>query len=110
MEVNNKSITHFINNYKYLDALWLFLNVEDDNGIMDITQQLNNVNMFENKTIFVNNEAAAAYGKQQIPVNSNQQIVESSSMFKSEETTRMLNNINLNEEDKRPDFYDEMFS
>ncbi len=85
---------------------------------MSITQQLNSVNVFENKNVNNNNESdnkceACFINDPTKPLQNNQQIIEASSMFhhsfRNQEDTANNNN-NCNEDDKRPDFYDEMFS
>ena len=100
-----------------VDPLWLFLNVEDDKGIMSITQQLNSVNVFENKNVNNNNnnesdkcEACFINDPTKPQQNNNQQIIEASSMFNPFRNQEDTANNNCNEDDKRPDFYDEMFS
>lgn len=86
------------------DPIWLILKVEQD-GILGITQQLNNVNMFGMQTTQSNSNFQGP-NEPVFKTETNSDLMNNNNL--------MLNNNNLNpntiEEDKRPDFYDDMFS
>ena len=73
------------------DPIWIVLNVEEG-GILGITQQLNNVNMMTN------------------PSSSNKSPFKLDSNFNFVNSNNNASNLNYQEDEKRPDFYDDMFS
>ena len=83
------------------DPIWIVLNVEEG-GILGITQQLNNVNMMTNPSGTSRN----------LNINDSSN---SKSPFKLDSNFNFVNNnnssnLNYQEDEKRPDFYDDMFS
>jgi hypothetical protein len=113
-------------NQPFGDPIWLLLNVEEG-GVLGITQQLNSVSMFGNWNTNGSNQAAGS-----THVNSNENSF-SKSPFKFDSNSNLISyeqqqqqqlqlqhqqqhaHLNatggLNEaEEKRPDFYDDMFS
>lgn len=122
------------NNVPFGDPIWLVLNVEVG-GVLGITQQLNSVNMFGNMSSNHNNNNCSSFNQfspnfktnafnlspQQTNLN---QLASSSNLTSSDsaallnkqqqlndaqQTNQIFNNPILDDE-KRPDFYDDMFS
>lgn len=103
-------------NQPFGDPIWLLLNVEEG-GVLSITQQLNSVSMFGNWN--TGNQAGAAVSSNSVNCNNNNNNNEN--IFSK---SPFDNNYNLigqdhnqsapenqrNMEEKRPDFYDDMFS
>lgn len=98
------------------DPIWLILKVEQG-GVLGITQQLNSVSMFG-----IQNPQAAPSNLNHFsitPGNNNPSVINQSNTInetaiKTESNQDLINN-NLNsnplvDDDKRPDFYDDMFS
>lgn len=110
------------------DPIWLLLNVEEG-GLLDCIQQLNNVNMMGNSENCIGNNALNRQVGNSVNGFLNQtkknenfshdQNMNKSNIFCLDPNSNFLpdpSSLNRNEnqsnidEDKRPDFYDDMFS
>ncbi|RNA21206.1 hypothetical protein BpHYR1_024282 [Brachionus plicatilis] len=111
------------------DPIWLLLNVEE-NGLLDCIQQLNNVNMMGNSENCISNNAINRHVSSSVngflnqskkPENLNHSdpnvnkpnifCLDTNSNFLPEASSLNRNqNQPIEEEEKRPDFYDDMFS
>jgi hypothetical protein len=108
-------------NQPFGDPIWLLLNVEEG-GVLGITQQLNSVSMFGNWNNS-NNQAASgsthvnsnenSFSKSPFKFDNNSNLIGNEQQQKQQQITSFSNNnaTGLSEaEEKRPDFYDDMFS
>jgi hypothetical protein len=107
------------------DPIWLLLNVEEG-GVLGITQQLNSVSMFGNwggqqlqqqQAIggHVNNSNDNIFSKSPFKFDSNLNLIggqeqQSSQPHQQQQPSNNFNNNVSEGEEKRPDFYDDMFS
>ena len=82
----------------------MFLNVEMDNAVMDLTQQLNNATMLDNNKNYQNRK-----------VNDETCFIYDSSKHQQQQTTsnnyqQTMFSVFDNEDEKMPDLYDEMLN
>jgi hypothetical protein len=104
-------------NQPFGDPIWLLLNVEQG-GILGITQQLNSVNMFGQH----NQNASTSSSNNELRLDSNSNFIQNPFNFhnkhlqhnystnESSSSPTTSNNHQPAEDEKRPDFYDDMFS
>ncbi len=91
-------------NQPFGDPIWLLLSVEEG-GVLGITQQLNSISGFNHVNKKINQNPFSAFN-----VNANNNTLASVSSI-NPATKRMGKSISPDlDEEKRPDFYDDMFS
>lgn len=109
-------------NQPFGDPIWLLLNVEEG-GLLGCIQQLSNVNMFGGNNTVMRNLSQQTNNNSEQTSSSTQYTINKSTVFKLDSNLNLVQNtsnrtseqapnlqMNLTDEEKRPDFYDDMFS
>lgn len=96
------------------DPIWLLLNVEEG-GVLGITQQLNSVNVFGAGAQFSNNNINNNNSRAHVDPSELLGISNKTTPFHIDSNSNLVNSrlrttTDKQQDEKRPDFYDDMFS